>query len=175
VVENWGSATGYTTRKAWVPWDERADDSWFVAINWRYCRYAEVLLFCAEAYNEDNQPAQARTYLNEVRKRARNTPKVDPQRISTVWDSTYTGDLLPDISTDDQVELRNAIWHEQRVELAQEGHRRWILLRTNRFKERMEAAKGAKGCTVEDHEWLLPIPYLEVDGSQGRIKQNPGY
>ena len=110
-----------------------------------------------------------------VRERARNTPKVDPQRISTVWDSTYTGGLLPDITTSDKVELREAIWHEQRVELAQEGRRRWILLRTERFKERMEAAKGAKGCTVEDHEWLLPIPGEDVETSEGRIKQNPGY
>ena len=150
-------------------------DSWPEAFNWRYCRYAEVLLFCAEALNEDGQREQARTYLNMVRERARNTPKVDPQRISTVWDSTYTGELLPDITTDDPVELRNAIWHEQRVELAQEGHRRWILLRTNRFKERMEAVKGAKGCIVEDNEWLLPIPGNEVETSEGRIEQNPGY
>ncbi len=114
-------------------------------------------------------------YLNKVRERARYTPKKDPQRISTVWDSTYTGELLPDVTTGDPNELREAIWHEQRVELAQEGHRRWVLLRTDRFKERMEAAKGAKGCTVEDHELLFPIPTEEVKNSFGRIEQNPGY
>ncbi len=134
-----------------------------------------MLLYCAEALNETGQPDQAKIYLNMVRKRARNTPKIDPQRISSVWDSTYVGDLLPDVTTSNKLELHEDIWHEQRVELAQEGHRRWNLIRTRRFKERMEAAKGDKGCTVEDHEWLLPIPGDEVSASQGRIKQNPGY
>ena len=175
-VENNGSATGYYTRKAWVPWDERADDRWRTPeMNWRYCRYAEVLLFCAEALNEDGQSDQARIYLNKVRKRARNTPTEDPQRISCAWDLSFTGELLPDVTTVDQNDLRVFIYHEQRVELAQEGHRRWILLRTERFKEAMEKAKGDKGCTVEDHEWLFPIPDWEVNDSHGRIKQNPGY
>ena len=174
-VENGASVTGYSTRKAWIPWEDRALDSYFQAQNWRYSRYAEVLLFYAEALNENQQSEQARTYLNMVRERARDTPKIDPQRISTVWDSTHTGELLPDVTTSEQTELREAIYHEQRVELAQEGHRRWILLRTNRFKEKMEAAKGDKGCTVEDHELLLPIPGGEVQASQGTIKQNPGY
>lgn len=175
VVENYASATGYTTRKAWIPWEERDMNTGSLAINWRYSRYAEVLLLFAEALNEEGQDALARTYLNMVRERARNTPKTDPQRISSVWDSTYTGQLLPDITTSDYAELRNAIWHEQRVELAQEGHRRRTLLRTERFKERMEAAKAALGCMVDDHELVLPIPGSEVENSQGRIIQNPGY
>ena len=175
VVQNNSSITGYTTRKAWIPWNERSTDSYFQAQNWRYCRYAEVLLFYAEALNETGHSEDAKIYLNMVRKRARNTPRVDPQRISSVWDSTYTGELLPDVTTSDQDELRTAIWHEQRVELAQEGHRREILLRTGRFKERMEAAKGDKGCNVEMHELLLPIPGIEVENSRGRITQNPGY
>ncbi len=169
------TSTGYTTRKAWIPWNEKPQDDWRPEMNWRYCRYAEVLLFCAEALNENGQAGQAKVYLNMVRERARNTPKIDPQRISTVWDSTYVGELLPDVTTGDRDELRDAIWHEQRVELAQEGHRRWVLLRTGRLKEAMERAKGAKGCTVDDHEWLFPIPAKEVTNSFGRIKQNPGY
>ena len=173
-VQNDSSVTGYTTRKAWIPWEERNLDNNY-ASNWRYCRYAEVLLFYAEALNETGHPEDAKIYLNKVRERARDTPRTDPQRISTVWDSTYTGELLPDVTTSDPDELRTAIWHEQRVELAQEGHRRWILLRTGRFKERMEAAKGAKDCTVEPHELLLPIPGIEVENSGGRITQNPGY
>lgn len=173
VISGQGSDTGYTTRKAWVPWEDRSD--YPLAINWRYCRFAEVLLYYAEALNEEGQPDLARTYLNMVRKRARNTPKIDPQRISTVWDSTNIVDILPDVTTNDPDELRNLIWHEQRVELAQEGHRRWNLLRYKKFKEQMEAAKGDKGCTVEDHELLLPIPGDEVTASRGNILQNPGY
>ena len=124
----------------------------------------------------DGQADQARVYLNKVRERARYTPKIDPQRVYTVWDSTDLGvNILPDVTTGDQNELRDSIYHEQRVELAQEGHRRCILIRTGRLKEAMERAKGAKGCTVEDHEWLFPLPPEEVTNSFGRIKQNPGY
>lgn len=176
IVENKGSHTGYTSRKSWIPAEERTSwHPWNLDRNWRYCRYAEVLLFYAEALNEEGDTDKAKTYLNKIRARARETPKTDPERLSCLWDSTFTGELLPDISTSDPEELRRAIWHEQRVELAMEGHRRWILLRTKRFKERMEIAKGAKGCAVADHEWLLPINPTEVKHSKDRIKQNPGY
>jgi len=175
VVGNNGSKTGYTCRKAWIPYSERTEDLFWQTFNWRYCRYAEVLLFYAEALNETNQPDQARMYLNMVRERARNTPTTDPQRISCAWDLSYTGELLPDVTTSDQALLREAIYHEQRVELGTEGHRRWILLRTGQFKEAMERAKGSIGCSVEDHEWLLPIPLWDIDFSEGAIVQNPGY
>lgn len=175
-VENAGSHTRYTNRKAWIPWDVRTSPGgWDLDLNWRYCRYAEVLLLYAEALNERDRSDEARTYLNRVRKRARQTPLTDPERLSTVWDSIYAGERLPDVLTIDPMELREAIYHEQRVELALEGHRRWILLRTNRFKESMERAKGDKGCTVEDYEKLLPIYWEEVQNSYGRIPQNPGY
>lgn len=113
--------------------------------------------------------------VNMIRERARNTPVDDPERMSTAWDLSYSGELLPDISTRNKEQLREAIYHEQRVELAMEGHRRWILLRTDHFKTAMENAKGAIGCSVEDHEWLLPIPDPEVELSNGKIEQNRGY
>lgn len=175
VVENFASRTGYTCRKAWIPFSERTDNFFFQTFNWRYCRYAEVLLFYAEALNETGQSDQAIIYLNKVRERARNTPTTDPQRISCTWDLSYPGELLPDVTTSDQALLREAIYHEQRVELGTEGHRRWILLRTGRFKEAMERAKGSIGCSVEDHEWLLPIPQWDIDFAHGAILQNPGY
>jgi hypothetical protein len=39
----------------------------------------------------------------------------------------------------------------------------------------MEASKGAKGCTVEPNELLLPIPQAEIELSNGVLTQNPGY
>lgn len=176
VVRNTGSHTGYTSRKSWIPFEERTGE-WGGSLdkNYRYCRYAEVLLFCAEALNEIGQPDKAREYVNMVRARARNTSPVDIDRKSYAWDLSFTPPLLPDVTATDPDELRLAIWHEQRVELAMEGHRRWILLRTDRFKDRMEVAKGDKGCTVEEHELLLPIHSDEVENSYGRIPQNPGY
>jgi starch-binding outer membrane protein, SusD/RagB family len=175
VVNNY-SPSGYNSRKAWIPWSERIGFNYYeVDLNCRYMRYAEVLLLYAESLNEANKPDSALIFLNMVRARARNTPTTDPQRISCVYDLSHPGELLPDVTTTNQAELRKAIWREQRVELAMEGHRRHYLLRTGRLKERMEAAKGDKGCTVEPHELLYPIYQTEIELSNYMLTQNPGY
>jgi hypothetical protein len=175
-VVNKDSPSGYNSRKAWIPFSERVGFDWYqYDLNYRYMRYSEVLLLYAEALNEVNNPDSARMFVNMVRERARTTTIIDPQRISCAFPLPHPANLLPDITTNDKAELQQAIWHEQRVELAMEGHRRNILMRTGRFKVRMEEAKGSKGCTVEDHEWLYPIPQDEIDVSNGQLSQNPGY
>jgi hypothetical protein len=176
VTSDQTSPTGYNSRKAWIPESEREGIDWYDwDINYRYLRYAEVLLLYAESLNEVNQLAAALNLLNQVRARARNTPAIDPQRISCAYDLSYTGSLLPDVTITDQSELRNAIWHEQRVELAIEGQRRASLLRTKRFAERMDQAKAYAGVSVEPYELLLPIPQSEIELSNHVIEQNPGY
>jgi tetratricopeptide (TPR) repeat protein len=175
VLNEW-SPTGYNSRKAWLPWSERENLGWWEwDINYRYMRYAEVLLLYAESLNEVNKPDSARMLVNMVRNRARDTPSTDPQRISCAYSLSHPTELLPDVTTSNQSDLRQAIWHEQRVELAIEGHRRNILLRTGRFKERMEAAKAYEGVIVEPYELLLPIPQQEIELSNGDLTQNPGY
>jgi hypothetical protein len=175
VVNNY-SPTGYNSRKAWIPWSGRTGLKYYeIDINYRYIRYAEVLLLYAESLNETYRPDLALPLLNMVRARARNTPTTDPQRISCACDLSHPGELLPDVTTTNQSELREAIWHEQRIELAIEGHRHNMLLRIGKFKERMEAAKGAKGCTVEPHELLMPIPQEEIELANYVLTQNPGY
>jgi hypothetical protein len=175
-VENTASPTGYNSRKAWIPWSERAGlNALDWDINYRYMRYSEVLLLYAESLNEVNKPDSALLLLNQVRARARNTSPSDPQRISCVWDLSHVGSLLPDVTTTDQTQLRQAIWHEQRVELAIEGHRRNMLLRTGQFKVRMETAKEYAGITVEPWEWLLPVPQIEIEMSNNVLTQNSGY
>ena len=68
--------------------------------NWPIYRYAEVLLFLAEALNEQGKAAEAAIYLNMVRARA---------------------GLAVSAATD----LRDAIFKERRVELAFEN-KRWL-------------------------------------------------
>ncbi|WP_025761621.1 RagB/SusD family nutrient uptake outer membrane protein [Dyadobacter tibetensis] len=80
-------------------------------------RYAEVLLFMAEALNEQNKPAQAATYLNMVRTRAK----------------------LPATTATSQVAMRQAIYQERRVELAFENKRWFDLVRTDRVQEVISA------------------------------------
>jgi starch-binding outer membrane protein, SusD/RagB family len=175
-VENAESPSGYNCRKIWVPWSERTGLQFYeLDYNYRYMRYAEVLLLYAESLNETGKPDSSLMLVNQVRERARATPAVDLQRISCAHDLSYSGELLPDVTTHDQGELRKAIWHEERVELATEGHRRNMLLRMEQFRERMEAAKGGEGCTVEPYELLFPIPQQEIEISDGVLVQNLGY
>lgn len=175
-VENFASPTGFNSRKSWIPWSERIGlNSMDWDINYRYMRYAEVLLLYAESLNENNKPDSALILVNQVRARARNTPSTDPQRISCAFNLPHPDNLLPDITTTDQNQLREKIWHEQRVELAIEGHRRNMLLRTGQFKDRMETAKAYANVTIEPYQWLLPIPLGEIEVSNNVLTQNPGY
>ncbi len=112
-------------------------------------RYADVLLMYAEALNEDNKPAEALPFINMVRQRAG----------------------LPDISIVDQAQLRLAIEHERRVELAFENQRWFDLVRTNRFVEVM----NSKGYTnIKDYHRYFLIPQAERDLNP-KLTQNPGY
>lgn len=122
--------------------------------NRRLIRYADVLLMAAEALNENGNQAQALTYLNMVRERARGE----------------NTEALPDITTTNQAELREIIYEERRHELALEGHRFWDLVRTGRAPEVL----GPLGFVEGKHE-LLPIPQTEIDLTQGALEQNPNW
>ena len=170
-----GSAGGRANRKFFIPPSEKVAVAGSIdeAKSNHVIRYGEVLLLYAEALNENGKATEAITWLNTVRQRARTTPANDPQRISTVYDLSYTGTLLPDVTTTDKTALRNAIWHEQRVELAMEGIRREYLMRTGRLAQKMAAAKGI--APFDDKFILLPIPQSEIDLSNRQITQNSGY
>lgn len=75
-------------------------------MDWPVYRYSEVLLFLAEALNEQGKSGEALPYLNEVRSRA------------------GLGDPIGN--------LKDAIYRERRVELAFENKRWFDLVRTGR-------------------------------------------
>lgn len=122
--------------------------------NKRIIRYVDVLLMAAEALNENDNPTDALIYLELVRERARG------------------GDagVLPEVTTTNKSDLRDAIIDERRFELALEGHRFWDLVRT----EKAESVLGPLGFVSGIHE-LFPIPESEVNISEGLITQNFGY
>lgn len=91
--------------------------------NWPVYRYAEVLLFLAEALNEQDKAAEAATYLNRVRARAG----------------------LAATTAASQADMREVIFKERRVELAFENKRWFDLTRTGRVKEII----GAYGARVK--------------------------
>ncbi|MCX6246199.1 MAG: RagB/SusD family nutrient uptake outer membrane protein [Bacteroidetes bacterium] len=139
------------SRKVWTPGSNTATQWGHMR---RLMRYADVLLMAAEALNENGKPAEALTYVNMVRARAR-------QGIPGI---------LPDITTTGQAELRDKIFNERRHELAMEGWRFWDLVRTGRAG----AVMGPLGFIVGKHE-LLPIPQSEIDNSEGTLVQNPNW
>ena len=102
-----GGYTGYYIRK----YHDMSVDAQFVtpSIPYRYMRYAEVLLNYAEACIGLGQDAEARTYINMIRKRAG----------------------MPDV-TESGTALRDRYRHERRIELAIEDQRfydvrRWVI------------------------------------------------
>jgi starch-binding outer membrane protein, SusD/RagB family len=137
------------SRKVWTPGSNTITE-W--AHHRRLIRYADVLLMAAEALNENNKPAEALTYLNMVRARARHGNTA----------------ILPDITTTVQTELRDKIFIERRHELGMEGYRYWDLLRTGRAT----AVLSPLGYVSPKYD-LLPIPQSEIDISQGSLTQNP--
>lgn len=125
------------------------------SINFRYLRYADVLLMMAECENKrpgGNQDA-AIGYINQVR-----------QRPSTNMPPLATGQSAN--------EVFNAIVKERRVELAGEQLRfsdlvRWGLAATE---------LAGQGFTAPKH-YLWPIPAREISSNPaiGPEDQNPGY
>ena len=114
--------------------------------NYRYIRYADVLLMAAEANNLSGNDVKARDYLNRVRFRAYG---------NNSQDSSASGSALT-----------QEIWDERRLEFAGEGHRFFDLVRTG------QAADKISGFVEGKHE-VFPIPQTEIDVSN--LTQNPGY
>ncbi|HRG66891.1 MAG TPA: RagB/SusD family nutrient uptake outer membrane protein, partial [Saprospiraceae bacterium] len=123
-------------------------------INYTAIRFAEVLLWEAEALNELGRVAEAAIPLEVVRNRARSQA-VNPAT------------ALPKISTTDITEMRAAIRHERQVELAFEMHRFFDLVRWG------IAGDLLPGFVKDKHE-RFPIPQTEID-LNANLLQNPGY
>lgn len=148
---------GYFNKKAYTDPAKRQEfrNSGFW-VNIRLIRYADVVLMAAEAANETGKTTEALNYLEQVRARARGT------------DNT----ILPQIVTTNQDEVRNAIRHERRVELALEPDRFYDLVRWGIAREVLHAAGKTN---YQDKHRYLPLPQDEIDKSKGVLVQNPDY
>ncbi len=153
----WSQSTGYLTRKhqqslAEVP--NKSDGN----TNYTAIRYADVLLWYAEALNESGHSAEALAPLNTVRKRARESYLYDTAQVGY---PNIPADLLPDITSTNQVDLRKAIQHERRVELGFEFHRYFDIIRWG--KEYATQALRDKPNFNYDLNKHFPIPQIERD------------
>jgi hypothetical protein len=126
-------------------------------MNIRILRYADIVLMYAEAANETGNTTEALAKLELVRARARNGNNA----------------ILPKVTTTDQVQLRLAIQHERRVELAMEHDRFFDLVRWGISQTALNSAGRPNFVASRDN--LLPIPQAQIDLSKGVLTQNPGY
>lgn len=160
--------------------DNRGTGGWGeqrTGINYHIMRYADVLLMAAEAAVETGNLEKARGLVNQVRKRAMNSPRADtsPNYVIDTYNSTWT----------DQSAARTAVRHERRVELGMEGHRLFDLRRWGTMVETLNAYIVHEGRTippfkaranaVSSKHMALPIPLDAIDQSEGALKQNPGH
>jgi len=152
------AASNYTyfNKKAYCPLSERslygrADWCFGYWANLRIIRYADIVLMHAEAACEQGDLTDARKKLEMIRARARKGLSV-----------------LPEITTNNQNELREKIRQERRIELALEFERYFDLVRWGIAKDKLP------NFVVGKHE-LFPLPQTEIDKANGKLKQNPGY
>ena len=129
-----------------------------------YIRFADVLLWKAEAYNEtENYPA-AIALINQVRARARTSV--------TGQGGTPPAGTLPDRpASTDKATVKGWLISERRVELGFENQR---MLDLKRWKI-AKAVMIAHGKNFQDKHYLYPIPQGERDASAGLLTQNEGY
>ncbi|MFT5072518.1 MAG: hypothetical protein ACI8V8_002493 [Chitinophagales bacterium] len=129
-----------------------------------YIRYADALLWKAEALNETGDYAGAIAIINKIRARARTT-------ITALGTFPPLG-TLPDRSASvDKAIVKGWLISERRAELGFENQRMLDLKRWGIAKSVMIA----NGKNFQDKHMLYPIPQSEIDASAGLLVQNPGY
>ncbi|BDD10409.1 hypothetical protein FUAX_28410 [Fulvitalea axinellae] len=117
-----------------------------------YLRLADTYLLMAEAYVKDGNAGEALKYVNAIRERANAVPAT-------------AGDMTIDYILD-----------ERARELYSEEHRRYTLLRNDKWLERTKAHNVVAGPKVTDRDKLYPIPQNFIDANvESTISNNPGY
>jgi hypothetical protein len=145
-------------------------------------RYADVLLWKAEALIELGRHAEALPLINEIRTRAKNSTArtkfangtaPSNYRISEYSGAGWTQDYA-----------RIALQWERRLEFAMEGPRLFDLVRwgiaeqtLNAYlaKEKTRRAYLANAVFTKGRDEYFPIPQREIDFTKGLYKQNPKY
>lgn len=155
----------------------------FTANNYNLMRFADVLLWAAEAeIDGGGSLAQATAYVNLVRARASDITGFVQGSVAN-----YKIGLYPTFSNPDYA--RTAVRFERKIELAMEGHRFFDLTRwgiggaelnayaAHELSSHYLIMTGAVYTTGRSE--YLPIPQAEIDlssqGGKSVLTQNPGY
>ena len=116
-----------------------------------YLRLADTYLLYAEAQLKTGDKNGATNTINIIRNRSNATP----------------------VSSD--VVNLDFILDERSRELVYEENRRYTLIRTNKWIERLKKYNPIAAETVSERDKLCPIPQVVIDANKNGMPQNPGY
>ena len=168
------------------PEDPRMWNLGMCDLNWKLIRYADVLLWEAEALIELGQQDQALDLINQVRRRAKNSPYVTDWTDPTQPAAKYVIDeYKPGVNcTWTQDYARKALRFERKLEFAMEGERFFDLVRWGvaadvmnsyfAYERTVRPYMGEAKFTHGKDEYL-PIPADQIELSHGLYTQNPYY
>lgn len=150
--------------------------------NWTIIRFADVLLWKAEALIELGRQTEALPIINQIRQRAQNSTArlktTSGQPISNYKIGLYSAGQW------NQQYAREALRFERRLEFALEGYRffdlvRWGIagdyLNTYFDKEKVKRPHLKDARFTKGRDEYLPIPLNQINFSKGIYKQNPGW
>ncbi|MEO7212981.1 RagB/SusD family nutrient uptake outer membrane protein [Mucilaginibacter sp.] len=159
------------------------------ALNFTIIRYADVLLWRAEALIELGRPLEAVPLINQVRTRAKNSKYV------LAWNNVSSTDYAAKYMVNTYQPGVNCVWSadyarkalrfERKLELAMEGERffdlvRWgiaepVLNQEYMAKEKLLRTYYQNAKFTKGKDEYFPIPQPQINFSGGLYKQNPGY
>lgn len=146
-------------------------------------RYADALLWKAEALIELGREDEALPIINQIRSRAANSmvKDADGNNVSNYEIETYQDGQNINWN---QENARQALRFERRLELAMEGWRFFDLVRWGIAAETLNSYFDAEqerrsylqdASFQEGRDEYIPIPQQQIDFSDGTYVQNPGW
>ncbi|WP_231596052.1 RagB/SusD family nutrient uptake outer membrane protein [Sphingobacterium endophyticum] len=151
-------------------------ENYLTGLDVNIIRLADVWLMAAECEVEAGNLAGALKLVNDIRNRA---AKLEPKKTASgVNAAAYS--VKPYASFASQDAARNAVRTERRLELAMEGHRFFDLVRWGIAKSVLESYSAFEGTHLSAYKGLSysaksdywPLPQVEIDRSNGALKQN---
>lgn len=151
-------------------------------LNWHYIRYADLLLWKAEALIELGRHEEARPIINKIRQRAMDSEYVKDFNDPSKDAANYKIGLYPEQGWTQEY-ARQALRTETRLEKAMEGERFFDLVRwgiaaevmNNYFAAERDNRIYYQNTSFKAGREYFAIPVAQYNFSYGRYTQNPGY